>query len=95
MNDFLNFMLKCLHDGSTYLFSGAAVHIKTESPFNMLGSIGYLIFAISFLIFVAFVIKIKSKWLSISVSMLAAVIPVIIYFFVVYYLFCNNMISIS
>ena len=95
MADFLKFVLKCLHNGSTYLFSGAAVHIKTESPFNTLGSIGLLVFAISFLILVVFVIKIKPKWLSTTISMLAAIIPLIIYFFVAYYLFCNNMISIS
>ena len=84
MVDFLKFMLKCLWQGSSYVFSTGSAGTKTQAPFDVLGIIGFCVLAISFLLFSWFVIKFESLSLRIIISFLISLVIVIVYFLIAY-----------
>ncbi len=84
MANFIKFMLKCIWYGSSYVFT-ASPAMKPHEPFAVLGIIGFCIFSASFLLSSWFVVKLKSLYLKIIVSMLISLIPVIFYFIIAYF----------
>lgn len=85
MVDFLKFMLKCLWQGLSYVFSTGSAGTKTQAPFDVLGIIGFCVLAISFLLFGWFVVKLDSLSLRIIISLLISLVIVVAYFLIAYF----------
>ena len=84
MVDFLKFMLKCIWYGSGYVIS-AGSSSGPHRPFDTLGIIGFGIWTLFLIILSISVVKIKSLYLNLLVSMLLAFVMTVPYFLIAYW----------
>lgn len=82
---FFKFIIKCLWQGSYYVFSSGPSGEKTQAPFDILGIIGFGVFSVSFLLLLWFVVKFDSFKLQIICSLFLSLIAVLAYFLIAYY----------
>ena len=83
MFDFLKFMLKCLWEGSGYVFSSTPA-TASEKPFDSLGISGFGILFSAFVLFDWLIVKCESSILRHTVSALITLSVVVVYFLIAY-----------
>ena len=80
---FLKFMIKCLWEGSGYLFC-AYPAVESEKPFDVIGIGGFWIILISFALFYFFIVKFQSPFFHVATSVLISVLISTVYFLLMF-----------
>ena len=80
---FLKFMIKCLWEGSGYLFC-AYPAVESEKPFDFIGIGGCGIILISFALFYFFIVKSQSPFFRIATSVLISFLIFTVYFLLMF-----------
>ena len=84
MVDFLKFMLKCLWQGSSYVFSAGSAGEKTQEPIDILGIAGFGVLVASFFLIYWLLEKFESSCLCTIIILLISLVIVIVYFLIAF-----------
>ena len=88
MVDFFKFILTCLWNASSYVFSSGPADAKREEPFTFIGMVGFVLFTVLFPLFNWVIIKHDSQSLRIAISIFISLALVVLYFLIAYCFIC-------